>query len=170
VLKTAPAVRTDSDREALWRGLADGAIDFVTTDHAPCNLATGKQHDDIWQNYSGIPGVETMVSYLYEAGVIQRDLSLEWLQRVTSTAARKTFDLPPGELLPGAPATFTLINMDRPWLVDPKQFASLGKYSPFAGHTFPASIAMTVLNGKVLFDGQELIGQATGSFMKRGGA
>jgi allantoinase len=167
-LKTAPAVRTDSDRKALWRGLKEGTIDFVTTDHAPCDFATEKQFDDIWQNYSGTPGVETSLSYLYEAGIVKRGLSLEWLQRITSTAAQKTFDLRLGGLHPGAPATFTLIDTEKPWCVNPKRFASLGKYSPFADHTFPASVAMTVLKGKVLFSGGELIGMATGEFRKRG--
>jgi len=169
-LKCAPAVRPDTDRKALWQGLSNGMIDFVTTDHAPCDFATEKQHDNIWQNYSGIPGVETMLSYLYEAGVVQRGLSLEWLQRVTSIAAQKTFDLSLGGLHQGAPATFTLVDTDRPWRVDPQHFESLGKYSPFADHTFPASVAMTVLNGRVLFDGHEISGKPAGSFRKRGNA
>ncbi|MBC8477950.1 amidohydrolase family protein [bacterium] len=167
-LKTAPVVKDAEDREALWNGLIDGRIDFVATDHASCDFAREKNSGDIWQDYSGMPGVETMLSYLYEAGLQKRGLSLKWLQRVTSTAAQRAFKLPLGDLRPGQPATFTLIDSNSPWLVDPQQFASRGKYSPFAGHTFPASVKMTFLNGAPVFDGVTVADPPGGSFQAGG--
>ncbi len=168
VLKTAPVVKSATDRNALWSGLTSGDIDMVGTDHAPCDFASEKESGDIWQDYSGLPGEETLLGYLVEEGLLRRGLSLEWLQRITSHAAQDAFGLNLGRLRTGDPATFTLIDLDSPWQVDPAQFASRGKFSPFAGRTFTAGVDSTWLDGEPVFAAGTVNESPRGRFLTRG--
>ncbi|MDX1700107.1 MAG: amidohydrolase family protein, partial [Melioribacteraceae bacterium] len=67
-LKTAPPVKHSEDLNALWEGLSDGSLLFVTTDHAGCDPKEEKISDNFWEVYGGIPGVEHRVPYIFSEG------------------------------------------------------------------------------------------------------
>jgi len=77
ILKTAPPVKEVKDKEALWQGLEDGSISFVTTDHAGCDPLEEKSSYNFWEVYGGIPGIEHRVPYIISEGFMNGKLSLE---------------------------------------------------------------------------------------------
>ena len=153
-LKTAPPVKTEFDRGALWKGLANGTLSFVTTDHAGCNPEMEKVSDNFWEVYGGFPGVEHRVPFLFSEGFLKNRLTLQQTVDLLSTNAAKFFSLFPqkGSLEPGADADFTLVNLWEGMTVRAAEMHSKGKFTPFEGVRFGARVERTYLHGKVVTD------------------
>ncbi|MEJ2634785.1 MAG: allantoinase AllB [Calditrichia bacterium] len=151
-LKTAPPVKTEADREALWEGLRNGSLLFVTTDHAGCNPEREKSSPDFWQVYGGIPGVEHRVPFLFSEGFLKNRLSLQQSVDLLSANAARYFGLYPqkGSLQIGSDADFALLNLWESVTVKAREMHSKGKYTPFEGITFNARVERTWLRGKVV--------------------
>ncbi len=150
-LKTAPPVKHSADRQALWRALARGEIRFVTTDHAGCDPQKEKISDNFWQVYGGIPGVEHRVPFLFSEGFKKGRLTLQQTIDLLSTHAADFFRLKhKGKLSPGMDADMALIDLWSRETVQSTRMHSKGQYTPFEGVTFSASVARTILHGKVI--------------------
>ncbi len=171
-LKVTPPVKSPENRAALWRFLAEGAIAFVASDHAPCGEKE-KKTGSIWTDYSGIPGTGTLLPYLFSEGYLAGKLSLGRLAEVTSGAAARRYGLGDrkGALLPGRDADFALFDPGRSWTVTGKNFLSKGKITPFEGMTFRGQLAMTLLRGEVVFHRERgvVASAGTGRFLTPGG-
>jgi allantoinase len=169
-LKVAPSVKPASNRDRLWERLADGTIDFVASDHAPCppeEKATGS----IWTDYGGIPGSGTVLPYLFSEGYLQGRLSLcRLLEVVAENAARRygLFDRK-GSLAVGKDADLALIDPGQSWTVRGAAFYSKGKITPFEGMTFQGRVVKTLLRGRVIYDAEEgiLAPPGYGEFLRR---
>jgi allantoinase len=150
-LKTAPPVKTEQDCEALWQGLKDKSIAFVTTDHAGCNPIKEKSSWNFWEVYGGIPGVEHRVSFLFSEGFKKGRLTLSQTIDLLSTNAAKFFNLDSkGSLAIGKDADMALISLwDKP-VVKWENMHSKGKYTPFEGVIFEAVVDSTFLRGKMI--------------------
>lgn len=162
-LKTAPPVKMKNDQEALWEGLADGSLQFVTTDHAGCDPEKEKSSDNFWDVYGGIPGVEHRVPYLFSEGFKKRKLTLEKTINLLSTNVAKYFNLPnKGKIKLGYDADFAIINLWENEIVKSGNMHSKGKYTPFEGTEFNCKIDKTILRGKLVMDkegsAEEIIG------------
>jgi allantoinase len=152
-LKTSPPVKTDVDKKALWEGLRDGTISFVTTDHAGCNPAVEKSSKNFWEVYSGIPGVEHRVPFLLSEGFLKGRLTLEQTVKLLSTNAGEYFGIvDKGSLDVGKDADFALINMWSSEKIKSNNMHSKGKYTPFEGREFSAIVEQTFLRGRVIMD------------------
>lgn len=152
-LKTAPPVKLENDRSALWKALQNEDIYFVTTDHAGCNPAEGKVSDNFWKVYGGIPGVEHRVPFLFSEGFLKGKLSLEQTINLLSNNAAIYFNLDKkGSLAIGKDADIALINLWDDEIVLAKNMHSKGKYTPFEGITFNAIVERTYLRGKIVAD------------------
>jgi allantoinase len=151
-LKTAPPVKSEYDRDALWKGLQNGLLSFVTTDHAGCDPEKEKKSDNFWEVYGGIPGVEHRVPFLFSEGFLKGRLSLTQTIEHLSTSAAKYFGLYPqkGILQQGSDADFALINLWEPMVVSASGMHSKGKYTPFEGVQFNARVEQTFLRGKLI--------------------
>jgi allantoinase len=151
-LKTAPPVKSEYDREALWKGLQNGLLSFVTTDHAGCDPEKEKKSDNFWEIYGGIPGVEHRVPFLFSEGFLKGRLSLTQTIELLSTSAAKYFGLYPqkANLHQGSDADFALINLWEPMAVSASGMHSKGKYTPFEGIRFNARVDQTFLRGKLI--------------------
>ncbi|MBN1155662.1 allantoinase AllB [candidate division KSB1 bacterium] len=153
-LKTAPPVKSEQDKDALWQGLRDGTIDYVTTDHAGCDPLTEKSSSKFWDVYGGIPGVEHRVPFLISEGFKKNRLTLSETIDLLSThvADRFKLDAKKGALAPGKDADIVLVDMWDRRTVRSQDMHSKGKYTPFQGFELACSIAKTFLRGRLIMD------------------
>ena len=170
--KIAPPLRTPEDNDILWRKLANGAVDFVATDHAPYEIATEKAAPgmNIWTSYPGIPGVETMVAVIVSEGYNKGRLTLSRLVEILSTNAAVQYGLYPkkGSLMIGADADFTIIDLDYPWTINQSNMYTMSRYSPFHGKTVKGKVTKTVVRGNLVYgEGKITVQPGFGQFIKR---
>jgi dihydroorotase-like cyclic amidohydrolase len=175
LLKTAPVVKSIEDRERLWRGLADGELAFVATDHAPGQWPEEKNTGSIWTDYGGVPGVETMLAYLYSEGVSAGRITLEQLIDLTAAQPARFFGIDDrkGMLCEGHDADFVVFDEDVRWTVSGSELHNLNRYTPFEGHEFTGRVRASYVRGKAVFerkpDGRELFAPAgSGRWIQRG--
>jgi dihydroorotase len=149
--KMNPPLRTKSDIDAIIEGLKDGTLDCVATDHAP--HAAYEKEVEFASAAFGIVGLETSlalgVTYLVKPG----HLSLSSLVRAMSTEPARILKLPGGTLLEGSPADITVFDPEAEWVVEPKQFVSKGRNTPFGGQTLTGRATLTVVGGEVVYGG-----------------
>jgi len=140
--KMNPPLRGMEDRLALIEGVVDGTIDMIATDHAPHSAeekALGLEKSPF-----GITGIETAFPVLY-SGLVKTDIiSLEKLIKLLCDNPRTRFNIPAGD-------SFTVWDLEKMFTVDPNEFISMGKATPFEGMTLWGECVMTSVNGKVAY-------------------
>ena len=152
-LKTAPPVKFEEDKAALWKGLADGTLGFVVTDHAGSIPERDKTSENFWDVYGGIPGVEHRVPFLFSEGFKKNRLSLEQTINLLSTNSADFFKLKKkGRIYNGFDADFALIDLWSSETISASNMHSKGKYTPFVGVEFNATVEKTWLRGNVVAD------------------
>ena len=144
--KMNPPIRSEEDRQALLEGLKDGTIDMIITDHAP-HTAEEKSRG-LAGSLMGVVGLETAFPLLYTHLVLKGELALEQLIRLMCVNPRKRFALP-DTLREGRPADFTLFDLNERYTVDPDEFLSKGRSTPFAGWPVQGRCLMTVSDGRI---------------------
>jgi len=143
--KMAPPLRTKRDVEACLEALVDGTIDCVATDHAPHALS--EKEGEFAEAANGIVGLETAVPLLLDRLVRPGVLDLPTLVTRLSAAPARLLGLPGGTLAPGADADVTILDLERPWTVNPAAFQSRGRSTPFDGFTGTGAPWMTLVGG-----------------------
>ena len=141
--KMNPPLRSATDREALVKGIQDGTIDMIATDHAPHSAE--EKAKGLEKSAFGVVGIETAFpicyTYLVKTGIITMDRLMELLV----WNARKRFDLPLGN-------DFSVWDLEQEYAVDPADFVSMGKATPFAGWKVFGKCMLTVCDGKVVYN------------------
>ena len=137
-----PPIRSARDREALVGGLIDGTIDMVATDHAP-HTAEEKSRG-LEGSLMGVVGIETSFAVLYTDLVLGGIITLDKLVELLSTNARERFGI-------GSDVGFTVFDLDREFEIDPKEFVSMGKATPFEGKRVRGRCLLTVYDGNVVY-------------------
>ncbi len=146
--KMNPPLRSKDDREAIRKGLADGTIDVIATDHAPHSTIEKEVEFDRAAN--GIIGLETSVSLslkLVEEGI----LKIEELVEKMSTNPARILRIENG-LTVGNSADITIIDPDRSYIVDVESFRSISRNTPFNGLEVKGKAILTMVGGKIVFD------------------
>ena len=145
--KMNPPLRRAEDRQALIEGLLDGTIDAIATDHAPHSAE--EKSRGLAGSAMGIVGLETAFPVLYTDLVLPGKVRLERVIEALTSGPRTAFRLggPAAGLQPGAPADLTVIDPDAAWTVDPADFRSMGKATPFAGKPVRSRIVLTLKDG-----------------------
>lgn len=170
VLKIAPPLRKEEDKKELWKGLKDGSIDFICTDHAAGKYPEEKSSADIWKNYAGIPGTQLVAPSVFCYGYHEGRLSLAEIQKLMSENAAKRYGIYPkkGTIQIGSDADFSVVDLDKEWTVEPLKLESKGKYSPLAGEKLKGKIYMTIIRGEIIYREDEgIIGKrGYGQFVK----
>ncbi|MBX3234634.1 MAG: dihydroorotase [Nitrospiraceae bacterium] len=150
--KMNPPLRTWEDVQAIKDGLRDGTIDVIATDHAP--HAAQEKQQEFTQAPFGIVGLETALPLtlaLVEEGVLTLEAAVDKL----ATAPAKAFSLNAGTLAMGAPADVTIVDPQAQWEVDPSQFRSKSRNTPFAGWKVKGRVTTTIVSGRIVFDLQQ---------------
>lgn len=148
--KMTPPLRAATDVDAVIAGLKDGTLDAIATDHAPHALEDKEVEFD--QAAFGIVGLETALGVAMTWLVEPGHLSLaEVIARLTQGPAQ-AFNLPAGTLTPGAPADVVLFDLHRQWTVDPTQFFSKGRNTPYAGRRLRGVVVRTLVAGVVVHE------------------
>ncbi len=140
--KMNPPLRSAEDREALIEGILDGTIDMIATDHAP--HASHEKAKGLELSPFGVVGLETAFAVMYTKFVCTGIITLERLMELMVVNPRKRFGLP-------LTNDFTLWDLRAEQTVDPEQFLSLGKATPFAGEKLKGKCLMTVCDGKIVY-------------------
>lgn len=164
LLKTAPVVKSASDRDRLWRGLASGEIEYVATDHAAGQWPDEKHTGSIWSDYGGVPLVEHSLPFLLSEGVQAGRLTLERLTEITASAPALFFGIETrkGRLKAGLDADFAVVDADETWTVHAENMHTLNRYTPFEGREFTGRVRATYVRGEPVYtredDGTETFG------------
>ncbi|MFB6106324.1 MAG: allantoinase AllB [Halobacteriaceae archaeon] len=156
VARVNPPLRDEGEREGLWTELRAGAIDCVTTDHAPHTDAEKGVDDpfgNTWASVSGFVGLETEVPAMLTF-VDEGRLSLERWVRLHSTRPAQIWGMYPrkGSLRVGTDADFTVVDPERVWTLDRADLHSKSTVTPFDGEQFVGGVEATVVRGEVVYD------------------
>ena len=144
--KMNPPLRSAADREALLEGILDGTVDMIATDHAPHSQE--EKARGLEKSAFGIVGLETALPVLYTYLVREGILTAERLCELLVTAPRNRFGIPLG-------TDFSLWRLPEEFTVDPADFLSMGRATPFAGKRLCGVNYLTVYGGNVVYKKQD---------------
>lgn len=148
--KMNPPLRGKADREALIEGLLDGTIDFIATDHAP-HTAEEKSEGMALAPF-GIVGLETAFPLLYTHFVKTGIITTKELIDFLTIKPAQVFGLPYGKMNVGAPADIVLLDLQHSENIDPSNFLSKGKNTPFIDWKCQGWPVLTLVNGKIAWE------------------
>ncbi|MBI4591599.1 MAG: dihydroorotase family protein [Candidatus Rokubacteria bacterium] len=165
--KVNPPIRTEDDREALWRAVEDGRIDTVVSDHACC--AEADKGRDLWKALPGFGGTALLYPYLLSEGHLRRGLSLVRVAELASANPARAFGLYPtkGAIAVGSDADLVMVDLDRELTVTPEVLNSAQDFTPFAGMRVRGWPSETLLRGQVVWRAGTPQGRPVGRYVKR---
>nr|WP_252192571.1 dihydroorotase [Pseudoflavonifractor sp. MCC625] len=144
-----PPLRTRADVEAIIEGLKDGTIDAIATDHAPHSAEEKARL--LEEAPSGMVGLETALgvtlTYLYHT----KHMPLSDILRKMTLNPACILRINKGRLAIGGDADMVIFDPDEEWTVDPEQFASKGRNTPFGGHKLKGKVKYTIVGGKIVY-------------------
>ena len=147
--KMNPPIRSAEDRDALVAGLLDGTVDCIATDHAPHSAE--EKAKGLRGSLNGIVGLETAFPILYTNLVEPGIVPLETILNALCVNPRRIYGLPGGSLEEGQPADLTVLDLNRPHVINSADFRSLGRATPFEGWGVSAAVAMTICCGEIVY-------------------
>jgi len=160
-----PPIRTEVERRELWTMFRKGDVDILASDHAPHTLQE-KTQTNAFQAASGIPGLETSLPLMLTQ--VSRG-KLSWRRLVEATASRpaQIFHLTKkGTLEKGFDADIVLINPKAKSTIDPKNFVSKAKYTPFKGFRCIGTATHTIVNGVLVAEHGKIVGPPAGKITR----
>ncbi len=144
-----PPLRTAQDVKGIIAGLKDGTIDVIATDHAPHSAE--EKARTLTRAPSGMVGLETSLALtltqLYHTG----KMDLPSIIRRMTTNPADVLRLPKGRMSLGVDADLTIFAPDEEWTIDPEQFASKGRNTPFAGWKVKGRVKYTIVKGSIIY-------------------
>ena len=140
--KMNPPLRSPEDREAILEGILDGTIDMIATDHAPHSAE--EKGAGLEKSSMGVVGIETAFAVLYTNLVLTGKITLERLCELLSKNPRERFGIT-------SDTGFTVFDVGEEYEIDPKDFLSKGKSSPFTGEKVYGKCLLTVYNGCAVY-------------------
>lgn len=143
-----PPLRTKADVHGIIAGLKDGTIDVIATDHAPHSAE--EKGRGLEKSAMGVVGLETAFAAVYTHLVKPGILSMERLMALLNGNAAKRFGFGT-PLEEGQPADLTVFDLDKPYVVDPERFQTMGRATPFAGMELYGLCLLTMINGEIVW-------------------
>lgn len=140
--KMNPPLRDRTDREALIEGVVDGTVDMIATDHAPHSAE--EKSKGLKGSLMGVVGLETAFPVLYTELVKKGVIPMERLIDMMSIVPRRRFRLPDTE-------DFCVCDLNEPYVINPDDFLSKGRSSPFTGNTVYGRCELTVCDGNIVY-------------------
>ena len=159
-----PPIREVGHQDALWRGILEGVVDVIGSDHAPHTIE--EKERDYPDSPSGMPGVQTLLPLMLNHFSEGR-LDIHKLVALTSTTAHRIFGLKTkGALEKGKDADFTMVDLKAEWRIDKSWLKSKCKWSPFDGMKITGQPKATILRGYPVMRDGEIRGEAKGRPLK----
>ena len=147
--KMNPPLGSIEDREALIKAVLDGTIDMIATDHAPHSAE--EKGRGLEKSMMGVVGIETAFALMYTHFVKNGKMSLEHLIKLLVKNPRERFKLGKGIIKAGEKADFTVFNLEENYTINPDEFLSMGKSTPFEGEKVWGRCKMTFANGNLVW-------------------
>jgi allantoinase len=153
--RCAPAIRDQQEVDAIWPYVLDESIDLICSDH--CGFTAESKRagdDDIFVAPNGIPGIQTMLPAVFDAGVVRRGLDASQFVRQLSANPARIFGLYPrkGTIAVGADADLVLFDPEREWTVNDEDALHRQKWTPWAGKTLTGRVIRTIRRGETIYD------------------
>ena len=149
-LRVNPPLRTAADKEAVIKGLVDGTIDCIASDHAPHSEESKDCEFDLAP--PGMIGLETTVGLIKTFLIDKGYMSWADAIRKMTVNPAKILGLPGGTLAEGSAADITIIDPDKKWTVKADKFQSKSSNSPFIGMKLKGKVTRTILGGRTVFE------------------
>ena len=167
----APPLRKQEDSACLWKALADGTIQTVSTDH--CSFTTEQKalgKDDFTKIPGGMPGVETRGTLLYTYGVDAGRITKEKMCQLLSENPAKLYGMYPtkGAIAPGSDADIVVMRTGVEDMVTAADQVQNVDYAPFEGRKLTARIESVFLRGTQVVKDHQVVVEKAGKFVKRG--
>ena len=140
--KMNPPLRSEADRKAILEGILDGTIDMIATDHAPHSAE--EKARGLEKSAMGVVGIETAFPLLYTHLVKPGLMTLERLVELMAVNPRKRFNIPMTE-------DFSVWDLSMEYTIDPEDFVSKGRATPFAGWNVSGENLLTIVGGKIVW-------------------
>ena len=148
--KMNPPLRTERDRQAIIKGLQDGTIDAIITDHAP--HAAEEKAQELSKAPNGIIGFETALPATITELVDKGHISYLDMVRLMSYSPAKLLNLERGEIKPGAVADLTIFDPNKEYVYEKEMIVSKSKNTPFIGKKLKGEVKYTIVEGEVRFE------------------
>lgn len=148
--KMNPPLRSEDDKKALIEGIVDGTIDVIATDHAPHSAE--EKAKGLAGSAMGVVGLETAFAVLYSRLVLTGIISLEKLISIMSVKPREIFSLGTGLIKEGEVADLALLDLDKKWTVNPDEFVSMGRATPFKDWEVQGKNILTICKGEIVYE------------------
>lgn len=148
--KMNPPLRGADDKQALIDGIVDGTIDVIATDHAP--HSDDEKSRGLAKSAMGVVGLETAFAVMNTKLVKTGIISLEKLVEIMCINPRKIFNLDGGEIAQGKVADLALVSLDEEWIVNPDEFVSMGKATPFKDWKLQGKNLLTIRKGEIIYE------------------
>jgi dihydroorotase len=165
-MKVFPPIRDEEDRESLWRGVADGTITSIGSDHAPHTLE--EKHSSLANAPAGVVGVETLVPLMLDAASSGR-VGMERLAWILSEGTARLYGIYPrkGALRLGADADITVVDPAATWTISGDRLHSKQRFTPWDGQTVRGRAVLAFLRGALVMQDGEPVGQPRGKLVRR---
>lgn len=144
--KMNPPLRSREDKKALIEGINDGTIDMIATDHAPHSAE--EKGRGLEKSLMGIVGLETAFPVLYTELVTKNIITLDRLVELMSFKPKERFGIDTNN-------DFAVFDISEAYKIDPEDFLSMGRATPFAGREVFGRCLLTVHNGKVVYKAED---------------
>jgi dihydroorotase len=153
--KMNPPLRTEADRKEIIRGLRDGTLDCISTDHAPHTDYEKDKEFDFAPN--GILGLETSLAVSLDVLVRQNKFKLAHVVDLMTRQPARVLGLPAGTLNPGAAADVCLFDPNEKWHYEARAGFSKSRNSPWSGQILTGRVRTTIVDGRMVFDGGKIV-------------
>lgn len=167
--RCAPAIRTPDHVEAMWRGLAEGTLDFVCSDHAPYTIEEKEAgRDSIWEAPLGLNVIQVMNPAVIDEAIHTWGFPLDHCAVITATNAARIFGLYPrkGTIQVGSDADLVLYDLDREWTVRAEELLTRHRWTPLAGRSIRGRVERTIVRGRTVYvDGRIVAEPGGGQFI-----
>lgn len=139
-----PPLRTKADRDALIMGIQDGSVEVIATDHAPHTAE--EKSKGYWGSMMGIVGLETAFPVMYTKLVKEGVITIEKLIELMCDNPRRIFSLG-GKLAEGERADIAVFELDKEYVINPEDFETMGRSTPFEGWKVCGRCVLTLKDG-----------------------
>lgn len=164
----APPLRDKTHVQALWKGLENGDVDALGSDHAPHALSE-KSASSVWDVKVGVPGLETTLP-LIMTQIKKNRLTINQAVQLLAENPAEIFGLTDyGRLEQGKNADMTVVDYNQQFKIDASKFMSKAKFSPYNGWDVQGKVVKTIVNGQLVFDEGEIVAKGgCGLVVRRG--